>query len=416
MQKMKHEVGCIFHVHKNLYIASCSVNQAKKLMLSSLKSVKFVTPNSEQLDQLCHREYGPSTIIHMYVFCLSLNENIMSNPGKDVVVCAGQCQARITNTALLLGSYLILHQGLSPDQVQQAFVSVQDCFIYYSERSFVGRCTELLSVQDCWTAVFIARSLSWVDFGPGIDFKSPMLDMDEYAHYDDPVNGSFHLAIPSKFILFNCPVDLPPARRWVDVDGVRDFSPAYYADLFASFGVTLVVRAAPSDYDPCPFTARGIAVEDIATPSCATPADAAGSLLRTADRLRTLARATDGLIAIHGDSSGDGGHLGPAAAALASYLVSQHGFPAKAAVAWLRIAARLEPGPPAAQSAASDEDRRGGRLAPRRKAAPPHLALHSESPIVAGGRRWRAAASAPTTPTDTISPARPSAVRRTLWH
>jgi hypothetical protein len=337
LQASKETVSCIFGIYDRLSIAICSINQAKKLMLMSLKTNKFVSPDTMQIRSA---RFRPSSIIDMYTFCHSLKEVLLSNAGKNAIVCAGQSQDQITNTALLLGSFLILHQGLSLHQVQQAFLPIQDRFLHYRERSCVGQCTELLTVLDCWTALSVARTLDWIDFGSGqgVDDASPLLDMEEFAHYDSPVNGNFHLAVPPKFVVFHCPVDLPPARRWMDADGVRHFSPAYYADLFAFLGVTLVVRAAPCDYDACPFAARGIAVEDLA--AAAPPAAcSAGSLLRTADRLLTLAGATDGLIAIHGGASGAGRALGPAAAALASYLVSQHGFPAKAAVAWLRIAA-----------------------------------------------------------------------------
>ena len=115
--------------------------------------------------------------------------------------------------------------------------------------------------------------------------------------------------------------------------GARYFSPAFYSDLFAHLGVSLVIRAASCDYDASPFDARGIEVEDLLdhpaavaddddprdeVPSSDTCAAAAG-LLRAADRLCTLAGATDGLIAVHGHAnhSGVAATLGAASAALA---------------------------------------------------------------------------------------------------
>ncbi len=39
------------------------------------------------------------------------------------------------------------------------------------------------------------------------------MDVDEYEHYDDPVNGDLHEVVPGKFLAFKGPVDLGGAEH-----------------------------------------------------------------------------------------------------------------------------------------------------------------------------------------------------------
>ena len=455
---------CIVHIHNQLSLALCTEVQAKKLMLGSLKSVKYLPVINHNEDKLMVME--PSSLIDMYHFSTFLKEKIVNNFGKELVLCAGQSSDQVTRAVLLLGSFLILHEGLSPKEVAEAFKPIQNRILDFHEVSCVGGSSEIITVFDCWDALSVARTLNWIDFrsGPRDDGTSPLLDMDEYAHYESPVNGNLYLAVPPKFVVFPCPTDLGPHRRWMDMRGARYFSPAFYSDLFAHLGVSLVIRAAPCDYDAGPFDERGIEVEDLLDHPAAVADDddpksplplsdlctSAAGLLRAADRLCTLAGATDGLIAVHGHAnhSGIAATLGAASAALASYLVSRHHFPAKAAVAWLRIAAPYMTPPPPPRSDARALQA-GAELPDDEEFDEPGTSAPPGSPLVSGSsllcRRKvgfdgiglktgdggdkegcdgevlaarRAALSAPATPTGRPRWVRPEAVRRrsALWH
>jgi hypothetical protein len=50
----------------------------------------------------------------------------------------------ITNTALLVGSFMILNLELSAEDVIEAFEPISHRFIYYADQ---------LSVNDCWSAL-----------------------------------------------------------------------------------------------------------------------------------------------------------------------------------------------------------------------------------------------------------------------
>jgi hypothetical protein len=200
-----------------------------------------------------------------------------------------------------------------------------------------------LTLMDCWAALQRAATLGWIDFGdtPSDD----AIDMAEHHHYDSAANGQLHVVVPDRLLAFPSPHDLPDGLDWMDRDGARRFSPAYFAHILHDFDVSVALCCAGAgqvaSYNPAALQERGVAVETL-------PVEArSGHLLAAGDRLLTLARAAPGAIALHGVGGWEEGLL------LTTYLVRLHSFPARQALAWARITH-----PPA-------------------PVAPPRLALHS---------------------------------------
>jgi hypothetical protein len=242
--------------------------------------------------------------------------------------------------------------------------------------------TESSSVYDSWRALSKAKQVGWIDFiHDEVDFDS-CIDMKEYQHYDSAANGVLHVIIPSKVIAFRCPSQLPdvqsPSCPWRDIDGERHFGPSYYADILSGdFNVQLVTlpdkeqdedysEASDSDSEDgeasvddeaagececgggvCTFDieaatyeAHGIAVERLV----AGPSHPTSALLRNVDRFLTLARLAPGAIALHGPPGGDGGP-GGGEMLVSALLIREHGFDARAAIAWVRLAHPSSPPP-----------------------------------------------------------------------
>jgi len=130
--------------------------------------------------------------------------------------------------------------------------------------------------------------------------------------YDIPMNG-MRVLVTEKLIIFNCPEDLLEGSSWVDIEGVRHFSPGYFADVFEDFGVQLVVRACEGDYDISAFTDRGIEVEDLFFDDVAVEPLAA----TVTDRFLSLVHHVPGAMAVHCGSDG----LGMAATLIAAHLL-----------------------------------------------------------------------------------------------
>jgi hypothetical protein len=138
--------------------------------------------------------------------------------------------------------------------------------------------------------------------------------------------------------MFDTPChDLPEGRTWQDVDGRRHFSAEFYADLLQELGVSVVIRAEAAEYDPAPFTRRGIAVEDLEPPGQRSRGGGALTL-QALDRFLALLACASGSVALH-----CGSRPAFADALLSAYLLRRRLFADPAgALSWLSIA---RPGP-----------------------------------------------------------------------
>jgi hypothetical protein len=207
-----------------------------------------------------------------------------------------------------------------------AFSPISAQFIPFSEAHQDDN--EALTVFDCWTALHNATNKGWLDFNdvPGQD----AIDMQEHLHYDSAANGKLHVVVPDKLIAFPCPADLTADRDWVDEAGARRFSAAYYAEILSDFDVAVVVCCAGPNgdlpYDPAALATHGAAVEVLrADLRCR-------GLLASIDRLVTLARTAPGAVALQGLGAWEEGLL------LSACLIRLHGFSAREALAWARMA------------------------------------------------------------------------------
>jgi hypothetical protein len=282
---------------------------------------------------LSNLAFDPMSLKSIYHFVKETHRIfILDDP---IAVCTGSEGRAITNAALLVGAFMIIHLDMTVETIIHRFQPISSRFEAFDE----------FTVEDCWRAIRHTKELGWLDFDlqpsppPAAD-DAPLppasLDMEEYLHYDDPANGSLHFVAPDRLLLFRAPEPTPEGLAWHDAGRVRRFAAAYYADLFADLGVALVLRVGPrapapaarAAADAAAFAARGVGAEDV-------PLDADGrDLLRSIDRFLSLTRRAPGPVAVHGGPAG----LGRAAAVVAACLVGQHGFPPPAAVAWLRIA------------------------------------------------------------------------------
>ena len=121
--------------------------------------------------------------------------------------------------------------------------------------------------------------------------------------------GSIFTIVPSKILLCDSPsARIPVGRCSADIDGRRRFSADFYARTLQGLGVVLVLPLDDADYDPAPFTARGIRVcarGDVLLELDATrtAADDAAAPLSAASlqRFVALAQAAGGAVAVHCD-------------------------------------------------------------------------------------------------------------------
>jgi hypothetical protein len=320
----------ILHIHSRVYVVLSTIQEASACI--SLKPAFFLSGEFDIVDDEYDADpenqtyVNPWTLADMYKFSETLQRAMCHHAKENIVICVGSDPKFLTNISFLLGGYMILGQDFDFSHLMTVFGSISPLLVHF---------TDDLELHDCWRALIQARCLGWLNFSAGAmlgalpSSKDHTIDMLEYMHYDQDLNGKFHMIVPDKLLIFPCPQDLPAGQLWTDVDGERAFSAAYYADIFADFDVKLVIRVCPASYDASDFESRGIEVEDLHFEEEADP-----GMLRKIDRFLTLTRYAPGAVAVHGDADG----LGLAGTLVAAHLINAHGFAAPAAIAWLRMA------------------------------------------------------------------------------
>ena len=150
--------------------------------------------------------------------------------------------------------------------------------------------------------------------------------MEEYLHYDSPLEGDLHELIPGKIVAFRGPQSLPDGRMYLDENGSRTFAPGFYLDAFGDMGVSTVVRLNEADYDAAAFADHGVRLVDLQFDDCSAPP--AGLVAAFMD----VMRGAPGAVAVHCRAG-----LGRTGTLAAAYMMATHGFTAREAMGWLRI-------------------------------------------------------------------------------
>ena len=152
------------------------------------------------------------------------------------------------------------------------------------------------------------------------------IDIDEYEHYDSPLNGDLHEVVPGKFVAFKGPKGLEEEECYKDAEsGFREFSAKYYAEIFLDFKVELVIRLNEPEYNEEVFADHGMQHLDLHFEDCTVPCP------RVVDEFLRAAESF-GVVAVHCKAG-----LGRTGTLIALYMMRHYGFTGREAMGWLRI-------------------------------------------------------------------------------
>jgi cell division cycle 14 len=287
----------------------------------------FFTPKNIKYKHLCD-DFGPMNFATIAHFTESLDNEIAECKSKAIVYRAGNGPREFTNAAFLLGAFMLLRLGISPDDVAKRFSGLhEDLFEDFRDATFSVPDFRLLLI-DCWAGLHKAIAKSWVTAPTPSEPKLwGDICLDEYTHYENPLNGNLHVLVPGKLVAFPGPRDLVGQRYRDDAArGARDFSPEHYLDIFQDLGVSTVVRLNEARYDSRRFTDRGLAHHDLYIADCTAPPPAVVA------RFARIVDAAPGLVAVHCSAG-----LGRTGTLAALHLMRRHAFSAREAMGWLRI-------------------------------------------------------------------------------
>ena len=267
-----------------------------------------------------------SSVIH---FIEQLRDKLELHPDAKLIYSVASCRRSLSNSVFLLGAYMIIMMRKQTAQVLDIFDWLDETDIEPFRDATFAPSTFGLGLEDCWRGLEKSMALAWVR--PTTDGALwGNINILEYRHYTTPFNGDFHEVVPGKLIAFPGPKDLAVGEYLDDTRGYRKFSPAFYADVFASdFGVTTVVRLNEAEYEADAFEERGIRHHDLCFDDCTCPPPCiARAFIAAAD----AAVGGGGAVAVHCKAG-----LGRTGTLIALYMMRSFGFGAREAMGWQRI-------------------------------------------------------------------------------
>ena len=179
----------------------------------------FRPDTSIQYHPFCD-DFGPMNMSSIINFVRKLQDEFELHSSCTLLYVVDESERCLTNALFLLGAYMIMQLGMSAEEVDECFDWVEPNIAPPHSDATSAPSDFDLTLMDCWQGLKRGIALGWVDMPseePGAkDFLWGAIDIDEYNHYDNPLNGDLHFVVPGKFVAFKGPRDLGEAVTYRD--------------------------------------------------------------------------------------------------------------------------------------------------------------------------------------------------------
>jgi len=286
------------------------IDEGKQLPYSDDTNLYFTTDDSFIYSAL-KDDVGPLNLGYIYKYCKLLSERLEdpSNGHKKLYHTTNGTEAKRTNSALLVCSYMIIVERKPPSEVYAPFSDLRHSMTTYHD-CWKSTGVPGVSLLDCLRGLHKALTHTFFDF--------QSFDVKEYDHHQEINNGDMNWIVPGKILAFKGPRTTPKNQI--------AFTPEFYLPLLQKLGVTAVVRLNKVHYDKLTFTSNGINHYDYYFGDGTIPEE------QIVDELLALIEKEPGAVAVHCK-----GGIGRTGTIIACYLMKNHNFDAHEAVAWIRI-------------------------------------------------------------------------------
>uniref|UniRef100_A0A7S0H7X9 protein-tyrosine-phosphatase n=1 Tax=Hanusia phi TaxID=3032 RepID=A0A7S0H7X9_9CRYP len=283
--------------------------QTKLEILHNRHIFFFSSTHHESYLPFCS-DFGPVNLSEVHQFCTymyqKLSDQRLSN--RVLVYYAEKDAALRTNAAFLLGAFLVVMEGWSPEEASSAFAEMgPKLFMPFRDATY-ERPDFGLTLLDCFRGLRSAMATNWFDYRN--------FDVARYLWLDNPSSFDVHQICP-KLIAFRGPRDEDENMR----------RPGEYVPLFMKMKVSAVVRLnEPETYDARGFEEAGIRHYDLYFDDCTTPS------FKLVQRFLAICDHEPGVVAVHCLAG-----LGRTGTMIALWIMFNLGWSARETIAWLRI-------------------------------------------------------------------------------
>uniref|UniRef100_A0A2I3HX35 Cell division cycle 14C n=1 Tax=Nomascus leucogenys TaxID=61853 RepID=A0A2I3HX35_NOMLE len=259
-------------------------------------------------------DFGPLNLAMVYRYCCKINKKLKSITmlRKKIVHFTGSDQRKQANAAFLVGCYMVIYLGRTPEEAYRTLIFGDTSYIPFRDAAY-GSCNFYITLLDCFHAVKKAMQYGFLNFNS--------FNLDEYEHYEKAENGDLNWIIPDRFIAF-CG---PHSRARLE-SGYHQHSPETYIQYFKNRNVTTIIHLNKRMYDAKCFTDAGFDHHDLFFADGSSPTDA------IVKGFLDICENAEGAIAVHCKAG-----LGRTGTLIACYVMKHYRMTAAETIAWVRI-------------------------------------------------------------------------------